>query len=288
MVKQPQHILSEAIELYKPRQIVCLFSGGYDSMVTTHLVHQLDTHGYPMSTWAIDTKLSADGWPEFVRAVAGELQFSLFSIYDNQRGFEENVELVRKYGCPYSPQGHTTTYQRLKERGMDAIHMMYKKGVHDKTLFVSGMRRAESAKRSNADEYHRLSKSNKCFVAPIVHWSDEEVTRYRIENDLPENPFYATVRGSGDCQCNWGNFIDYASLSHYSPVLAAGNVALLDSLSRENHGYGWDENPPKKVDKNQMSLLPEADLNGPFLCTNCSRRGNKHALAEQVLLQRGI
>jgi 3'-phosphoadenosine 5'-phosphosulfate sulfotransferase (PAPS reductase)/FAD synthetase len=288
MLKQPQHILSEAIEAFRPRQIVCLFSGGYDSMVATHLAHQLGTHGYPMSVWSIDTKLSADGWLEFVRTVAEELQFQDAHVYDNQHGFDENVELVRKYGCPYSPKGHTTTYQRLKERAMDAIHMMYKRNVHDKTLFVSGMRRAESAKRAHADEYHQVKRSNKCFVAPIVHWSDEEVTRYRIENDLPENPFYATVKGSGDCQCNWGNFIDYDRLERYSPLLAAGNVALLDTLSRDNHGYGWDEEPPVRIHKDQLSLLPEAELNGPFLCTNCSRRGNKHALAEQVLLQRGI
>jgi 3'-phosphoadenosine 5'-phosphosulfate sulfotransferase (PAPS reductase)/FAD synthetase len=257
-------------------------------MVTTHLAHRLDTDGYPVATWSIDTKLSADGWKNFIDATGKELHFQDAYIYDNQRGFDENVELVKKYGCPYSPQGHTTTYQRLKERAMDDIHKFYKEKFHDKTLFVSGMRRAESAKRARADEYRQVKKSNKCFVAPIVHWSDEDVTRYRIENDLPENPFYATVKGSGDCQCNWGNFIDHDRLERFSPILAAGNVALLDTISRENHGYGWDEDPPPKVHKDQLTLLPVDELNGPFLCTNCSRRGSKHQIAEQVLLQRGL
>lgn len=286
-MKIPQRILTEAIELYRPRQIVCLFSGGYDSMVATHLAHRLDTGGVPMSVWAIDTKLSADGWADYVSSVAEELQFKDFSIYDNQRGFAQFVMWVTGHGCPYTLGMHGRAYHRLKERGIEAIHMLYKVARHDKTLFVSGMRRAESANRADMPEYSRKGTQNICFVAPVIHWSDEDIAQYRIENDLPDNHFYGTVRGSGDCQCNWGNFIDYEVLEHFSPKLAAGNVALLDSISREHHGYGWDGVPPVTVHPDQMSLL-EDDSCGPFLCSNCSRRSGKHEAAERVLLQRGL
>lgn len=283
-----QRILSEAIELYQPRQIVCLFSGGYDSMVATHLARRLNRHDVPMSVWSIDTKLSADGWIEYVSGVAEELQFGDFHIYDNQKGFNQYIHFVTLCGNPYSLSGHKHAFRRLKERGIDAIHMLYKRERHDKTLFVSGMRREESVNRANADEYHKNGDTCKCFVAPVVYWSDEDIARYRIENDLPDNPFYGTVKGSGDCQCNWGNFIDYEVLEHFSPRLAAGNVALLDDISREHHGYGWDGVPPVKVHPDQMPLLPEDDSCGPFLCSNCSRRSGKHQSAEQVILQRGL
>jgi 3'-phosphoadenosine 5'-phosphosulfate sulfotransferase (PAPS reductase)/FAD synthetase len=286
-MKQPQQILTEAIKLYKPRQIVCLFSGGYDSMCATHLAHSLETHGVPLSVWAIDTKLSADGWTEYVSSVGEELQFNDCHIYDNRKGFEQFVAWVTEQGCPYTLGMHGRAYHRLKERGIEAIHMLYKIGRHDKTLMLTGMRRSESRDRGDMPEYSRKGTSNICFVAPIIHWTDEDIARYRIERDLPENPFYNTVRGSGDCQCNWGNFIDMQSLEYFSPQLAAGNVALLDSLSRDNHGYGWDGVPPVAVHPDQMPLLDD-DSCGPFLCSNCSRRSGKHQAAEQVILQRGI
>lgn len=287
-MKQPQRILTEAIELYRPRQIVCLFSGGYDSMAATHLAHSLNRHDVPMSVYAIDTKLSADGWIEFVSAVTEELQFSNFNIYDNQKGYEEYCKFVEQCGCPHTKSAHKYAFRKLKERAIRAIHMLYKIERSDRTLFLSGMRRAESVDRASADEHHRDGNSNIFYVAPIVHWSDEQVTRYRIENDFPENPFYSTVRGSGDCQCNWGNFIDYETLEYFSPKLAHGNVALIDSLSRQYHGYGWDGLPPMKVHDDQIAMpfMKEED-DGVFLCSNCSRRSSKHQIAEYVLLQRG-
>lgn len=286
-MKHPQQILTEAINLYEPRSIVCLFSGGYDSMCATHLAHRLDTHGVPMSVWSIDTKLPADGWLDYVSGVAEELQFRDFHIYDNQKGFEQFVRWVTEQGCPYTPGMHGRCYHRLKERAIEAIHMLYKQDYHDKTLMLTGMRRSESRDRRTMPEYSRKGSSNICFVAPVIHWIEEDIAHYRIDNDLPDNPFYGTVKGSGDCQCNWLNAIDYERLEHFSPNLAGGNVALLDRLSRENHGYGWDGVPPIPVHPDQMSLIDiDDELCGPFLCSNCSRRSGKHQAAEQVLLQR--
>lgn len=284
MYSVEQKIITDAINEFKPRHIVTLFSGGYDSMVTAHLMKSLDTSGVPLSTWAVDTKLSADGWLDYVKGVATELDFPDFNVWDNAKGFNQFCEFVRLTGCPRTRAGHTHAFRRLKERGFSGIHMLYKQDRHDKTLFVSGMRRAESAYRQNADEYHRSSNSSMCFASPLVHWSDERVLRYRIENDLPHNPFYETVKGSGDCQCNWGNFISYGTLEKYSPSLASGNVATIDRLSIENHGYGWDG----YVEAQLLLPLDDCELDGEFLCSNCSRRGDKHRIAEEVYLQRMV
>lgn len=288
-MKLPQEILTTAIKEWNPIRIVCLFSGGYDSMCATHLTHRLDTHGVPISTWAIDTKLSADGWREYVQVVADELQFSNFNIWDNEKGFRQFVESVRQKGCPRTRAMHTYVFQKLKERGIDGIHMLYKQQRSDKTLFISGMRRAESVYRQNADEVSRVGNSNKIFAAPIVYWSDEDIARYRMNNDLPDNPFYDTVKGSGDCQCNWGNFITLGTLRIYSPNLAAGNVALIDQLSKDLHGYGWDGSPASEPLFDIEEYWDTGELTSPFLCSNCSRIGtHRHKAAEEVMLQRGM
>ena len=285
----PQRILTEAIKQWQPVALIALFSGGYDSMVMTHILHRLDTHNLPIQVWSIDTQLAADGWHEYVYSVANKFSWD-FQIYDNKKGYHQFVELVRYNGCPKSRNMHTFVFQKLKERGFDAIHMMNKKQRSDKTLFVSGMRRAESKYRENAAEIQRIGKSNKIFAAPIIHWTNKQCDYYRVEYSLPDNPFYDTVKGSGDCQCNWGDFITLGTLKKYSPNLAAGNVKLIDDLSKQLHGFGWhsQDNP------NQLPLFEnddnEAELTTPFLCQNCSRakvRGPVRII-EQRLLQEGL
>lgn len=288
ILTNPQRILTTAIEIWKPVALVSLFSGGYDSMITTHVLHRLDTHGLPIQVWAIDTKLAADGWSEYVTGVAAGQGWN-FQIYDNLKGFAEFVELVKKFGCPRSRQGHTTVFRRLKERGFDAILKMNKQKINDKVLFVSGMRRAESPERANSAEVERVGKSNKIFAAPIIDWSNDDCDLYRVENNLPDNPFYNTVKGSGDCQCNWGNFIDMRTLQKYSPKLAMGNVGIIDHISRGIHGYGWDG-----AIEGQEEFLKdypgEAELTSPFLCAGCSRAKHRAParLVEQRILQAGL
>lgn len=290
-MKSPQQILNESIAKWEPVHVVCLFSGGYDSMCMTHLAHTLDTHGVPMSVWAVDTNLAADGWHDYLRGVADELSFRDFNIYDNKKGYAQYVEWVREHGCPRNITGHTRAFARLKERGIDAIHMMYKDRRSDKTLFLSGMRKYESAKREKEmqSEVQRRGTSNKVFANPLFWWTDEDIARYRIEHDLPDNPFYDTVKGSGDCQCNWGNFISLGTLQLHSPILAAGNVADINRISLDNHGYGWDGQLDIESLFDMNGLVGDGELTTPFLCSNCSRQGKpRHKAIEEVMLQRGL
>jgi 3'-phosphoadenosine 5'-phosphosulfate sulfotransferase (PAPS reductase)/FAD synthetase len=113
-LKEPQRILSTAIERWEPVALVSLFSGGYDSMVTTHLLHRLDTHSLPIQVWSIDTQLAADGWREYVTEVADRFGWDL-RIYDNVKGYRQFVKWVRGQGCPRSRTGHSRAYHRLKE-----------------------------------------------------------------------------------------------------------------------------------------------------------------------------
>lgn len=288
----PQEILTVAIERWRPVAISCLFSAGYDSMVATHLLHSLDTHGLPVKVWSIDTNLAADGWHGFVGSVAERYGWD-FDIYDNWRGFQQFVTLVAHLGCPKGARSlHTNIYQKLKERGIDAIHMDNKRDVHDKSLFVSGMRRAESDFRSAAAEVYRIGKSNKIFASPIVHWSNQDCDLYRASNDLPDNPFYDTVKGSGDCQCNWGDFITLETLREHSPNLAAGNVAFINCMSLDLHGFGWHSQDYAGQEPlvSQTAASAQAKLTTPFLCQGCSRSKVRAPAekVENVMFQRGL
>lgn len=325
-----QEILSNAILKWQPKSLVSLYSGGYDSAVTTHLLHTLDTHGLPIHVAAIDTQLAADGWIEYVTDVADKQGWD-FKIYKSDKAWQQFLTLVIHQGCPKSRKMHTYVFQKLKERVIEAIHMamkekreataktlteLYKsqpqysqdkKSLDEflkkrdltkgqirsaRTLFVSGIRRAESSFRKEAAEVQRIGKSNRIFAAPIVHWSQEDCDLYRVENGLPDNPFYGTVKGSGDCQCNWGDFITMFTLRKHSPALAAGNVALIDRLSKDLHGFGWNS----RDIESQLSIIPlgaeieESILTMPFLCQGCSRAKVRapSEKVEEVALQRGL
>lgn len=300
-MNSPQQILTNAIEQWQPASLVSLFSGGYDSAVTTHLLHTLDTHGLPVKVAAIDTQLAADGWREYVQAVADKQGWD-FKIYKSDKAWQQFLTLVVHTGCPRSRPMHTYVFQKLKGRVIEAIHIAMKEELRltrltltkgqvrgAKTLFVSGMRRAESAFRKEAAEVQRIGHSNRIFAAPIAHWSQEECDLYRVENGLPDNPFYGTVKGSGDCQCNWGDFINLETLQKHSPVLAGGNVALIDKISRDLHDFGWDSRDVES----QLRLIEDvepAKLSEPFLCQGCSRAKVRApgGAVEEVMLQRGL
>lgn len=293
LLKPYQTILDSAIQEVNPTCINCLFSGGYDSMIVTHILHRLNTYDIPLNVWAVDTNLSADGWREFVTSVATSYGWN-FQIYDNKLGFLSFLaNIVLKIGLPNSPTGHMWTFGELKGHAFDKIHKKTKgKERSNKTLFISGMRRDESPKRANTPILKRQGKRNIYWLSLIAYFTERDCYNYRIINELPDNPFYDTVMGSGDCQCNWANFISYEVLKRYSPSLAGGNVAIIDSTNRYFHKKTWDG---KSTEQLIFPMLEEdykepCKLTTPFLCQGCSRKKHKPKKEhiEKVYLQRGF
>lgn len=287
VLKQPKEIIKSAIDRWNPSHIICLYSGGYDSLVTTHLSWRIQNEfNLPMYVYSIDTQLSADGWRDYAQTVANRFKWR-FDIYDNMSGFFEYLIWVLINGQPRTPNAHKKVYNRLKGRAIAQMLKDHKRKRPDKTknrqnkrydkvLFLSGIRQSESEERGKLESpINRAGNSNAVFANPIFYWEESDLLEYRTEHDLPFNPFYETVGGSGDCQCNWGLFISLLKLIKYSPNLAKGNVSIIHELSRQFHGYGWDG---KSTDlDNQMSMFDgtfEDDSEFeklPFLCAGCSR-----------------
>ncbi|MCP5016914.1 MAG: phosphoadenosine phosphosulfate reductase family protein [Ketobacter sp.] len=287
-MKQPSQIIGEAIEQWKPAAIIAAYSGGYDSMCMTHYV--LNNIKTDVDIWAIDTKLSSDGWLDWVISTGGVLGGDV-NVYDNEEGFNEYKGWVEAHGQPYTKLMHSRAYRRLKDTAFATLLKKYKKGWRDKVLFLSGIRADESPERSQYNPVNRRGKSNAIFANPIFYWTKQDIFNYRMAHELPINPFYETVGGSGDCQCNWGKFITLRKLKQHSPNLAAGNVARIDELSKRFHGYGWDMTPSNQCEMFE-DFEDDGEMTSPFLCSGCSRdkspTPNRQAAEEDRLLQMGL
>ena len=212
--------------------------------------------------------MATDGWREYVTRVAKRENWT-HEIWDNPNP-DFYYENCREYGFPHTKQMHgTVIYRNLKERTLDAVRRAHKSGARDRCMLVSGMRREESAERANTPEW--LEDGAGLWVSPLVDWTEVDVWEHRTALSFEPNPFYETVGGSGDCQCNWGQFVDLPTLEKYSPNLAA-KIAPLHEYCLQVHGYGYGEKPSKGLlaeRAGQMTLEGVEPIVN--LCATCSR-----------------
>jgi len=248
-----------------------LFSGGNDSTV---LAHRCREH-YQALVW-IDTGTAVPGVEEFVREYADWIEKPLrilragdayrvmvlgdlvwwarfITAHDREPGLSIEEFIARDqrrhghasggelgqvpHGFP-GPGAHGRAYSRLKERQITALLRESKEG-HPRTarvLFLSGIRRAESQRRSKREAVGRLGSSSAVFASPLIDWTGQEMRDYRRAHEIPESPAAALLHRSGECNC--GAFAkadgERAMLKALYPEFFAG----IEKLEREAEAAG--------------------------------------------------
>ncbi|NIS53106.1 MAG: phosphoadenosine phosphosulfate reductase family protein [Phycisphaerae bacterium] len=287
MKRTSEDLISEAIDRFDPSHVILAISGGYDSLCMAHYVHENIKFDKPLLTYAIDTQMAADGWREWIDSVAHGFGWK-FDIYHNTHGWKQYQKWVKRFGQPTTKTGHKRAYARLKDRAFDAMTKHHKTIRTDRILYLTGIRAEESSARSKLQPINGGINKSTSYCNPVFYWTNKQILAYRIEHDIPINPFYETVGGSGDCQCNWGKFITLRKLQKYSPKLAAGNVAIIDRISKEYHGYGWDGDIVGQG-KIFEDFEDDGEMCSPFLCEGCSRsktpKPGLHKAEEQIYEQ---
>lgn len=280
-IEQAFDILTLADRIHRPNTIIALSSWGHDSQVSTEIAYQwAKRRGRAMQfiVMTLDTGIAADGYIEWVQS---QDRYPRIEVWDNPEvGFEWYAKNAMEFGFGHTKAHHTNFYYRmLKERTIRQIIAHYKHSRDDRVMLVSGVFRQESPDRTDTPEIQRFGAS--VWVAPIVHWSKSQIATYRIANGLPDNPFYETVGGSGDCLCNWGLFNSLSEIEHSSPCLARKIAAINDEI-KARHGWGWGEAPSnalKQENAGQLTLPGIEPLTTPFLCAGCKRQKPGHQLA---------
>ena len=206
----PEEVIAEAREGENVLVSYCLFSGGNDSTVVAHrckdhyeaLVH-------------IDTGTAVPGVRDFCEEFAAWLGKPLI-VYttppDEYRRIVMGSDKLRKGGKPDLAMGfpgpamHGTCYTRLKERQVEALVRETKRAHPDndryaRVLLLTGLRRAESARRKGRAEITR--KGAQIWCNPLIDWTARDMWDYRDLHmqDAPMSDVAALLHRTGECNC---------------------------------------------------------------------------------------
>jgi len=176
------------------------------------------------------------------------------------------------------PAMHGRAYVALKERQLRRLLRESKVGHsrRARVLFLSGIRRSESRRRSQREPIDRLRNSSAVFVNPLLNWTDLDMLRYRRTNDLPESDAAALMHRSGEC--NFGAFAsaarERAMLRSLYPEFFAGIEAL--EAEAEAAGLRWCR--WGGYDRTGLRATDRATQAPGLLCESCDSRHAAPAL----------
>jgi len=172
----------ELVERLSVRNVVCCFSGGKDSLVATHFIHeQLEDHASKKHVVFVDTTVMCPGTEGFVKDTASRFGWDL-QILRPEKDF---WTLAERWGAPR--MFHRWCCFKLKLEPVKEFVSTLRRP----RMEVTGLRRSESIRRRNLVELFYLSRGQVWKYAPIVSWSEADVLRYMREHSLPMPPHYA-------------------------------------------------------------------------------------------------
>jgi 3'-phosphoadenosine 5'-phosphosulfate sulfotransferase (PAPS reductase)/FAD synthetase len=201
-----------------------LLSGGKDSVCAAHV---LASKGKLSGCVFLDTGVGCPDTLPFVQKLCRDQGWNL-RTFKAPKSFEEIVAI---YGFPHGNSGHRWAFGWLKERPLREA----RKQLGPSTIFASGARRKESARRSQSFRMGLHSRIR--FENVIADWSTAQTWKYLREHDLPVSPSYLSIGRSGDCNCgafsHWG---EAETIRRSYPDLAA-RMERLENAVADLHPY---------------------------------------------------
>jgi len=268
LIDEAHAILDEGLT-YNPSHVFLLVSGGNDSMT---LAHVFKDRPEVSAIVHIDTGIKVDDVEPFVRQTAKSwgIPLLVYRAVENTKADgtpdpKIYEDLVAKHGFP-GPSSHQYMYSNLKERQVARLMRDHNVNKQDVVL-ISGVRKGESARREKTVK--RLQRNGRqVWVAPLINWSDTDMSVYRQAMRVPESPVAKNLGMSGECLC--GAFAkpgQFALLQKHYPKAAAH---IREIESKEYCPWTWEQEPDTqwfeaKAGQGAFEFSP--------LCMDCIRRG---------------
>jgi 3'-phosphoadenosine 5'-phosphosulfate sulfotransferase (PAPS reductase)/FAD synthetase len=239
---------------------VALFSGGKDSLVSTHYAYRhfpidfvayLDTNsGLPENLDFVRSVCDENGWPLQVKKSPITLR-----------------DFAQKYGFA-GPSKHSWAYRYFKERQLGQMSTEY-----NNVIFYSGVRSQESNRRLRNVEGKYVKSDRWVWVSPIHDFSNSECAEYIDKHNLQINPLYDTIGRSGDCYCGayahrhteLGELKEFHP-KHYQFIMDIEKELQNCDLPEERKSWGWGGLTSTEL----RSLVAQNDKQQMTLCSNCN------------------
>ena len=257
-----------AIEEHRPSHVFALFSGGHDSLCSTHVASTLP--GFAGVVHA-NTGIGIEETRQFVRDTCERFGWPLIEGHPDRYTYEDLVlnEDERMGGFPGGPKSHMRMYYYLKQRTIDKVVREHKTHRKDRIGLVTGIRSAESIRRmagAFAEPVHREGAS--LWLNPILDWTDKDKNSYMRRHDLPRNPVVDTLHRSGECLC--GAFTakdEFREIELWYPETAQ-KIRDLELRVQKVHPDSYWGRRGERENPDQLHFLPMC-----VGCQNPSRTG---------------
>jgi 3'-phosphoadenosine 5'-phosphosulfate sulfotransferase (PAPS reductase)/FAD synthetase len=272
-------IIQRAIREYQPKKVLLLFSGGHDSLCSTHCSAQyLSNEGIDFSVYHGNTGIGIRETREYVYRICRQFSWNLFEGKPAQGQTYEDI--VRQYGFP-GPASHKYMYRMLKERALRkyVTHTCKSSAKsRENVLLLTGIRQSESKIRMGYKEYLK-KEGSRVWCSPLFFWTTEDIKGYMADQDLPRNPVKDAICISGECLCGaFAGREEWFEIQHRYPE-AATEIKRLHKIAAANgHPWGWASNPNEY---SRSVTMKSANL---FMCVGCEDKNR--SLAETEVLER--
>jgi 3'-phosphoadenosine 5'-phosphosulfate sulfotransferase (PAPS reductase)/FAD synthetase len=261
--REPEGITREIVDRLSPVAAYACFSGGHDSLVSTHWA-MANIPG--CKVLHCNTGIGVERTRRYVRETCKEYGWPLVEKF--QEGVYESWCV--EHGFP-GPAQHPRMYQRLKERSIRAACKDAKadKPRSSSVLLVSGVHSGESLIRSAYDRPASKVRGQ-VWVNPFYYATPDDFDDYRDRRSLPLNPVKLAIGMSGECGC--GAFAkkgEFKLWESVCPIFAERVESLQKKVEQAGKPWGWEDAPPRwYLDQQRgQSMFPFMPL-----CQGCNKR----------------
>lgn len=261
-----------------------LFSGGHDSLITTHICMEGTSppNEFPEihrdrkteAVLHIDTRTGIQENQDFVIDVCEENGWPLRIEQSPITLKEYALEIASEepFGFP-TPRSHVIIYSYLKQEPLRTVATESDGKPH----YWTGVRKHESDNRM-ANVTEAVEEVGQWYWhAPLKDWRDEDMDAYLSEFDLPRNPVVEVIHRSGECFCGAYSSRDEDLIdlqAHYPEHfewIRDVEQEVIEELGEDNPRAYWTHGKLSDSDLAHLKSIRDVEemVDDMMLCRDC-------------------
>lgn len=251
-------VIDAAVAEHQPVKVFALFSGGHDSVTSTHIAAQ---HPAFSGVVHVNTGIGIEETRDYVRATCAQHGWPLYELHAPEGLYEREC---LEFGMPGGPIQHGVFYQKLKDDQLRTLVREHKRFRGDRVGLVTGVRLAESQRRMKVHPEPIRREGAQLWINPILSFTAYDIGDYMEANDIARNPVVDKLHRSGECLCGaLARPEELDEIGFWYPAVAQRIKDLEHECFKRGVPHNWGSAPSQPMNENQP-MLP--------LCQSCPTR----------------